>query len=305
VLSPSLTPQSTRTIELTQTPFYPEKGYQYGPAALATVLGASGATTTPAQLTALVYLPSQDSSPQSQVQAAPQRFERLSYQVLPTLPALLAEVEAQRPVLVLLQNHAPSSAGTRYYAVLIGYNAQTDTVLLRSGTTRRQVMTARAFLVAWDNTERWAMLILRPGELPAMANRTHYLAAAAEFERGGRPENAMLVFDAALKYWPDEPLAWIGHATAQLHTGDLMAAARDYVTALRIDGSNAAGRNDLVMTLLDLGCLHKAQSQIARISLASLSEAQQAVIVATRDRVRSSARNLMAVEPPACAEFSY
>lgn len=304
ILTPSLAPTATRSLELAGTPFFPEKDFQYGPAGLAAVLGASGVTATPDQLTALVYLPAQHGSPPLEVQAAPGRFERMAYQLAPDLAAVLAELDAQRPVLVL-QDVGSVASPKPHYAVLIGYDAQTDTVLLRSGTTRRQVVPARDFLAAWDNASRWAMLVLRPGELPVIASRKRYLAAAAEFERGARPEDALLAFNAALKVWPDEPLAWIGHGTAQLHAGDLVAAARDYSTALRIDGSNIAGRNDLARTLLDLGCIRKAQSQIDKISFSGLSEAQQAIIFATRDQVTARSNNLLAMEPPACGEFSY
>ncbi|MEO7385334.1 MAG: hypothetical protein ABIX37_00195, partial [Gammaproteobacteria bacterium] len=43
--------------ELTGVPFFPQTIHQCGPAALATVLGASGVIATPDELAPLVYLP--------------------------------------------------------------------------------------------------------------------------------------------------------------------------------------------------------------------------------------------------------
>ncbi|HJU50574.1 MAG TPA: hypothetical protein VJ575_07595, partial [Pseudogulbenkiania sp.] len=46
-----------RQVELTDTPFFPQEQYQCGPAALATVLTASGKTVAPEELTSQVYVP--------------------------------------------------------------------------------------------------------------------------------------------------------------------------------------------------------------------------------------------------------
>ena len=303
-LSPALTPGSAGTIELTETPFYPDSAHQAGPAALATMLAASGATATPAELASLVYLASQRKTLQAELRELPPRYERLSYEIAPELAAILVEIDAHHPVLVL-QNSGTSLLSKWHFAVLIGYDAQTDTVVLRSGTTRREVIPARSFMLEWSNAERWGMLILRPGELPALVSRERYLAAAMEFERTARPENSVLAFNAALKRWPDEPSVWIGRAAAQLQAGDLAAAARDYSTGLRIDGSNAEARNSLALTLLDLGCIHKAQTQIDLIRESALPEALRTKIEGSRDRIADRAQNLMLREPPACAEFAY
>src|SRR5207237_798601 len=40
LIAPSLTPEAVRTIELTETPFYPQEKFECGPAALATALAA-------------------------------------------------------------------------------------------------------------------------------------------------------------------------------------------------------------------------------------------------------------------------
>jgi Flp pilus assembly protein TadD len=114
-----------------------------------------------------------------------------------------------------------------------------------------------------------------------------------------------LVFDAALQRWPDEPEAWAGRAAAELHGGDLLNAARDYSTSLRIDGSNSEARHDLAMALLYLGCTHKAQSQIDKIMVGALSSAERAVVENSRDRIAARSQNLVAQEPAACAEFKY
>ncbi len=302
VVEHSVSPAERPSVELADTPFYSDTEHQFGPAALAIVLGASGVTATPAELTPAAYAPSPQTSMQTVLMSMPRKYARLSYQIAPQLAAILTELDASRPVLVL-QNSGASLLSKSHFAVVIGYDSHTDTIVLRSAGSRRQVVAARNFMLAWSNAERWAMLVLRPGDLPAAVSRERYLQAAADFELAGRPEDSTLAFDAALKRWPDEPLAWIGRAEARLQAGDPVAAARDYRTALRIDGSNAGARNSLAMILLDLGCIHRAQSQIDRITESALADPLRSTVEHSRDRIADRSQNLMAQEPPACAQF--
>jgi hypothetical protein len=60
-------------VELTEVPFFPQTEYQCGPAALATVLAASGAKVTPDELVPQVYLPERKGSLQVEMLAAARR----------------------------------------------------------------------------------------------------------------------------------------------------------------------------------------------------------------------------------------
>jgi hypothetical protein len=46
---------------------------------------------------------------------------------------------------------------------------------MRSGKKRRTEWRSRTFMVAWHNGGRWAMVVLRPGEIPATADPALYL----------------------------------------------------------------------------------------------------------------------------------
>ena len=284
LVAPSLPLQARPTVELVDTPFYPQSRYQCGPAALATVLGASGVTVTPEELTPLVYVPARRGSLQLEMQAAPRRYARLAYQLRADFSAILAELDARRPVLVL-HNYGLLSLPRWHYAVVIGYDSQADTVVLRSGTIRRQVLSARNFMRAWDNGGRWAMVTLRPGELPVDADPDRYLESAALFERIAQPRDSWLAFDAAVKRWSDEPVAWIGRGTASYRGGDLRSAVKDYTQALKLDPSNAGARNNLAQTLLDLGCPLAAQRELAKLDQRDLPPALRLAVEDTRRQI--------------------
>lgn len=286
-------------VELVDTPFHPQLVHQCGPAALATVLQASGVQVTPEALVPLVYLPGRKGSLEIEMQAAPRRFDRISYPLDPDLSAITAELDAGRPVLVL-HNYGLPMLPRWHYAVVIGYDPAQQQVLLRSGTQRREVQSAAHFMRAWDNGGRWAFVLLRPGELPVAAERARYMEAAAAFERAASPASARLVFDAAVRTWPDEPVAWVGRGTASYREHQLAAAASDYRRALEQDPLLAGARNNLAQALLDLGCVEAARGELGRIDDALLPDAMRAAVADTRAQLASDAAS---PEPAQCHGF--
>jgi hypothetical protein len=279
---------SAKSTELTDTPFFPQKRYQCGPAALATVLSASGAAVTPDMLTGRVYLPGRRGSLQVEMEAAPRDFARLALTLPRSHEAIVAELEAGRPVLVL-HNYGLSFWPRWHYAVVVGYDRERDRFVLRSGVKQRQTQRTRTFAVAWYHAERWAMVVLRPGETAANGDARLYLESAARFERGARPEDARAAFDAAVKRWPQEPIALIGRGTAGYKLGDLRAAASDFAAALRLDATQIGARNNLAQTLLDLKCPHRAREVLSAVDSGALSAVMRNAVEDTRRGVGSAA----------------
>ena len=240
----------------------------------------------PDELVPLVYIPARRGSLQVEMQAVPRKYQRLAYALSPNLDAILAELSAGRPVLVL-HNYGVPFFPRWHYAVVVGFDAANDTVVLRSGVTRRQVLSAKNFMRAWDNGGRWALVLLRPGETAATANPTRYLEAAADFERVADAVQSRKVFDAAVERWPNEPVAWIGRGTAGYRAGDLKAAAQDYSAALRFEPNNVGARNNLAQALLDLGCPARAQVELTRIDFTILKSPLKEIVLDTRQHVDS------------------
>ena len=117
---------------LDDTPFFPQEDFQCGPAALATVLGASGVDVAPATLTAQVFTPAAEGSYQVEMLAAARRQGRLAVRVAPQLLSVPQALQAQRPVLVLL-NPSLQAWPRWHYAVVVGIDLQAGTVTMRSG----------------------------------------------------------------------------------------------------------------------------------------------------------------------------
>jgi tetratricopeptide (TPR) repeat protein len=268
---PRLVPQATTAVELSDTPFFPQQAYHCGPAALATVLQASGVSLRPDDLARRVYLPARQGSLQAELVAATRRAARIPYIVEPTLPALGSELDAGRPVLVL-QNLAIGWLPVWHYAVVIGLDPDADRVLLRSGTVRRHVVAANEFLRTWQLADKWAMVVLRPGELPAEVDPPRYLEAVALSERYLPPTARVAAYRAALGRWPDNPIARFGLAYALHAAGNLEQAESEYRSLVDGHPGHAVALNNLADVLRLRGCYVDAREA-----------ARQAIGIARRD----------------------
>lgn len=267
--------------ELTQTPFFPQEDYQCGPAALATLLSASGVDVDAQELVAQVYIPERRGSLQVEMLATTRMARRLAYLIQPEPAAVLAEIAAGRPVLVL-QNVGLKFAPLWHYAVVVGYEAATNSLILRSGVTKRRIIRAGKFARSWRASDNWAMVALRPGEMPAMPIEADYLRAAAALEAVGQVDAAEAAFAAAVDIWPDSPAVWFGIANARYALGDLADAERIYRQLLERRPDNAPMLNNLAQVLLDQDRCAEARETIGRASRQDLSLELREALADTR-----------------------
>ena len=156
-----------------------------GPSALATALHRTGIAATPEQLAEQVYVPGRRGSLQLEMVAATRRHDRLAVQIDPDLHAIVAELTAGRPVLVL-QNLGINWLPVWHYAVVVGYLPDANSFVLRSGTTERLVMRQSRFAQSWARADNWAVVILEPGELPRSRDPAGFIRAVAGLESVGR-----------------------------------------------------------------------------------------------------------------------
>jgi tetratricopeptide (TPR) repeat protein len=251
--APGLPAGPPESVELSATPFYPQTDHQCGPAALATVLGAAGRSVSPDALADEVYLPGRRGSLQPELSAAVRSRGLLAYEVGPALEDLYRQVAAGTPVLVLQRLGAGPWPGW-HYAVLVGYDRRSGTVVLRSGTEQRLQMSAVRFEATWARGGRWALVLLTPGKLPAQADFDRYLRAAAELESMPDLPGASRAYAAAALHWPDAALPWLGQGNVAAGQGDWVRAERAYRTALELDRTSAAALNNRAESLRRLGC---------------------------------------------------
>ena len=282
-----------RALELRNTPFFPQEEFQCGPAALATVLGASGIQVQPEALAPQVFLPKRHGSLQTELIGAARRQGRLAYLLPGNGDALLSELAEGRPVL-LLQNLGVRQIPIWHYAVLVGYDTERNVAVLRSGRRERQEMRWQRFARSWDRAGRWAMTTLPPAIIPREADTARYLEAVAGLEAAGNRQAAAVSYDAAIGRWPEEPLAWLGRGNVAYADGDRDAATDAYVRAAVLAPGDAAARNNLAQVLADAGCVDEARRQLERAVAFAAGTALATTIEATRAQIDAGARSAAA-----------
>jgi tetratricopeptide (TPR) repeat protein len=250
---------ATRSLAL---PYFAQQDHQCGPAALAMVLAASGETVTPAQLAEALMVPARKGSLPPEMMAAPRRLGRLSVQLAPRLEAVLAEVAAGTPVIVL-QNLGLSFYPLWHYAVVVGYDLDRGVVVLQSGGQPAATMPMRTFENTWARSGFWAMVAVEPERLPAGVPARQAFEAAANLERVD-PRSARLAYRAITRAAPELPQPWIGLGNAEYQQGDLKASAIAFRRATQLDPANADAWNNLASVLAEIGHACEAASAAAR-----------------------------------------
>lgn len=242
--------------EIEGTPFFPQEDYQCGPASLAAVLRHAGRPASPETLLPQVYLPGRKGSLQAEMLAGVRRHGLVAYPLAPSIEALLREIAAGTPVLVL-QNLALAWAPQWHYAVAIGYDLDAREIVLRSGVTRRLAMSLDTFEHTWARSGHWAMLALPPDRLPAGGAERPFLSAAAALERAD-PAAAGRAYEAALARWPQSLTALIGLGNTRYALRDLPGAVEAYRRAAQTHPEAADAWNNLAQALIELGARDEA-----------------------------------------------
>ncbi|WP_375737450.1 PA2778 family cysteine peptidase [Pseudomonas boanensis] len=257
---PMLPPQSDRLpqrVELDQVPFYPQEIYQCGPAALATVLVQRGVKTSPEALVPRVYLPEREGSLKLELVAAARQHGMLVYPLEPNLDALLTQVAAGNPVLVM-QNLGLDLLPRWHFAVVVGFDRSKDELVLRSGTERRWVTDLRSFDRTWERAERWAVVTVPADQLPAEAQLEPWLKSASDLEETAQRPVAEKAYRTAAKHWPEEPLPLFALANARYAEGDRNGAELALRESLRRKPDFALGWFNLSEVLSEKGCASQA-----------------------------------------------
>ena len=275
--------EAASAVELTDTPFHPQSRFQCGPASLSTVLGTTGLDIAPDQLAAEVYLPDRKGTLQLEMIAAVRRYGRIPYNPGTEFISILDQLNHGLPVLVFL-NLGLKTFPIWHYAVVIGYEPDTDAVIMRSGTDYRLSMPRDRFLSAWSKSDRWSLVVLPPGVLPAAIDVDRYVSSIIALEAVGQWYEAELSYRAIVKQWPENTLASFGLANTLRSQGRLDEAVAQYEETLKLDTDHNPARNNLADTLLRLG---RCEEAFTILELAVISDKSESTIDRAIQETRS------------------
>lgn len=280
--------QFSDAVLVPDVPFFPQEDYQCGPAALATVLGASHVQVSPDDLVPLVYVPERQGSFQVEMVAAARSFGRLAYQLPPTLEDMFSEVSRGNPVLVM-QNLGLAWYPQWHFAVLKGYDLEQGHVILNSALTENYELSLSTFERTWARADHWAVLVVEPGAMPLSATPERYFNAVVALEGNNPAELSSRAYLSGLERWPDNSSLLMGYGNLLYSQDDVAGAEQHFRKTIDFHPDYAPAYNNLAQILLQRSELEQA-----------LTLAEKAVelggdfsdnYVATRQRIQAAIKS--------------
>ena len=249
--------------ELESVPFYPQRDFQSGPAAVAMLISYSGKPVSMEMLTPIVYVPELKTTLPGGMLAAPNRFDRLAILLDGDLTAVLREIADGKPVLVM-QNLGFESYPIWHYAVLIGYDLTKQELILRSGEQRRLVNSFVEFERSWQRAKFWAMVVVAPDVIPLTTNEFEFVRAVKSLETRATAEVNVQAYKAGLRQWPGSVKLQMGLGNASFVAKNYSQAARAFAMAAELNPQMAEAWDRLASAQLRQGQVRPALEAIER-----------------------------------------
>lgn len=251
---------------IADVPFHAQREYQCGPASLAMALNHADVDVAMETLIPQVFIPGREGSVQPEMLATVRRHGRIPFILNNTFDALLLEIAADHPV-VVMQNLSLPAWPMWHYAVAIGYDLENQEMILHSGEEAQRIESFRRFDATWARSERWAFVALPPGELPQTIGERRALEAIAAFEQVQGAPLALPAWRALVERFPTSGMAYFALGNARHAAGDTQGAIAAFRAAV-------THRDELGAAWLNLGLLLIVQddTQQARLALKRATE---------------------------------
>ena len=260
--SPGAAPAPDTVVRVAGVPFVAQPDWQCGPASLAMAMAAAGRPIDVDTLARASFVPGREGSLQPELLAAARRHGLLATVLPARTDALVGELAAGRPVIVL-QNLGLAWWPRWHYAVVVGLDVPAGEIELHSGDTPSVRMSRRTCEHTWARSGRWAIAVTAPEVLPASAGVGAVLASVAALERVD-PSAAAPAWESVVVRWPEDRLARFGRANARLARGEARGAADGFREAIAIDPGFADAWNNLARALAAAGETEAARAAADR-----------------------------------------
>jgi tetratricopeptide (TPR) repeat protein len=209
------------------------------------------------------------------------------FEIPDSLSAIFTEVIAGHPVLVM-QNLAINAFPQWHFAVVKGYDIDSESIVLNSGPFEDYIMPLSTFERTWARANFWAITVLPPESTPATAQPDSYLGSLWDYEQ--TVENEALVrkaYDAAVRRWPGSAVLQIASGNFELGLSNYQAAIDFYERAIKLAPRAASAYNNLAYAYLGAGD-YKASLDAAEQAVA-LGGDRAERYVTTLDEIREKA----------------
>jgi tetratricopeptide (TPR) repeat protein len=165
---------------------------------------------------------------------------------------------------LVFQNLGLSWLPRWHYAVVIGYNLNSQSIFLHTGDREAREVGLKTFIQTWQRADQWGLSVLKPGRMPVCAEESAYLKAALGLQQAGHPRSAIEAFCAAVERWPGSARAYLALGNALYADGLLIEAIQAFSHAVQIEPGNGPALNNLAHLLAESGDLDSAEAMARR-----------------------------------------
>lgn len=251
-------------------PFYPQQQYFCGPTTLSEVANFYGRGVSPEQIAPMTFVPGLDGSLQIEMVAATRQLGMVAYAQQGNLALLLSLVANNVPVIVL-QNNSINLFPQWHYAVVIGYDLDTQQVTLHSGVTAFHTLNLATFERTWQRGQYWMLAMLPPTSTDPLLAPFVYTKACQDLLDTGQSEAGIEALKSAIKQWPEYWLSYFLLANHYL-AHDPQEAVKWFAQGENYGNHEVSYLNNYAYALGKLQCFAQAESLI-----------KQALILAPHD----------------------
>nr|WP_281388643.1 PA2778 family cysteine peptidase [Litorivivens lipolytica] len=243
-------------------PFVEQDLAYCGPAALSSAMKFHGQSVDMDELIRQVYVPGREGSLTLEMTAAVRRQGMMPYPASPTLDALVKELDAGNPVLVL-QNLSFNWWPQWHYALVVGYEDNGAKLLLHSGDQAYYSVPSRTFMKTWHRSDYWGLVPLPLGRIPETVSVLLYLSELEKMRETATISDSdyEAVLERSVERWPRS-------ATAQFLMANLLqeqkrdGALAYFQRGLQLQPDNALAWNNFAFALDAEGCPLTARKAI-------------------------------------------
>ncbi|MDD2368414.1 MAG: tetratricopeptide repeat protein, partial [Sulfuricurvum sp.] len=112
-----------------------------------------------------------------------------------------------------------------------------------------EAVSLATFAALWKRSGNWGVVLLPPGELPALVSSKTVLRSIYEFEKAGDRLGAIRAYQSALIRWPEDTDILFALANAEFNVSNFSEAEKNYRKLLALKPSHALALNNLSMLL--------------------------------------------------------
>ncbi len=200
-------PHLPASANINNLPFYPQQAYYCGPTTLAEIFEFNGIKLSPEEIAPQLFIPGRKGSLQLEMIAAIRQQGLLAYSERSHLEQLITLVNLNIPIIVL-QNLGLDWYPLWHYAVVKGYDLNTQEIILHSADTANRRVDLALFERTWQRANFWSVIALPTQHSLKELNAFNYLKATQDLLLVGQTHAGIAHLEKATQLWPEQWLSY-------------------------------------------------------------------------------------------------